>query len=216
MEVLKIADSRVVLRVLGVLRKGGVCAVPTDTVYGLIADATNEKAVRKIFEIKGRPKEKAVSLFVRDIRMAKKYGEISPAREKFLEKIWPGAVTAVLELRMYESNTNVRMIPNILTGERRTVGMRVPKDEFLQKILKEMGAPLAQTSANISGKPPARNAEEVIRYFERRSVQPNLVVDGGECGGEPSTVIDLSGREPKILRESAVSRETVFRWYTYF
>lgn len=192
------AQEKTIHRVVKVLRDGGICAVPTDTVYGLIADAANERAVAKIFDIKGRPKEKAVSLFVRDIRMAKKYAEISPAQERFLEKIWPGKVTVVLR------------------SFKETIGLRVPKDELLQKVLKEMGAPLAQTSANISGKPPARNVNEILLYFQATKHGPNLIVDGGARDGEPSTVLDLSGREPKVLREGAVSRETVSRWYTYF
>ena len=78
MATLKIVDGGALLRVLGVLRNGGVCAVPTDTVYGLIADATNESAVAKIFEIKGRPKEKAVSLFVSGLEQARKYAALTP------------------------------------------------------------------------------------------------------------------------------------------
>ncbi|MDO8751960.1 MAG: Sua5/YciO/YrdC/YwlC family protein, partial [Candidatus Wolfebacteria bacterium] len=94
--------------------------------------------------------------------------------------------------------------------------MRAPKDVFLQNVLKEMAVPLAQTSANISGKPPARNVEEILLYFNAAEHQPDLVVDGGAREGEPSTVLDLSVAKPVVLREGAVSPETVFRWYTYF
>ncbi len=211
MEILDAGDSGAVSRTIQVLRNGGVCAVPTDTVYGLIADATNEKAVRKIFDIKGRPKEKTVSLFVRDIKMAKEYAEVLPRQEKFLRHVWPGKVTVILGQRTKNKGLmDIKSLSRFVIQDG-TIGMRAPKDEFLRKILKEMGAPLAQTSANVTGEVPAKNAKEIIRYFECMDVQPDLVIDGGACGGKPSTVLDLSVDGPKVLREGVVSREEIFR-----
>ncbi|MEK7479148.1 MAG: L-threonylcarbamoyladenylate synthase [Patescibacteria group bacterium] len=207
MEILNINEEGVLEKVVHALRKGGVVCVPTDTVYGLIADAGNEEAVQKIFDIKGREEEKPLPVFMSGIVMAREYAEISPEQERFLEKVWPGAVTVVFKGYFKE-----------------TIGMRMPNDELLLNILQKTGTPLAQTSANPSGKPPARSAEEVLNYFGSALYAPALCVDpvesrlgrdhgagGGERGGEASSVIDLTGATPKILRAGAVSSEELSR-----
>ena len=205
MEILKISEPDILERVFAVLREGGVVCVPTDTVYGFVADATNEAAVRAIFEIKGREDGKPFPVFVSGIKMAKEYANISSQQEKFLQAVWPGAVTAVLRIM----NNELRITDKVVRDG--TIGMRAPKDDFLLKILREIGVPLAQSSANVSGRLPARNAEEVCAYFGERRPSPAFVVDGGERGGEASTVIDLSGKAPRVLREGALPSEEIFR-----
>jgi len=187
----------------GVLRDGGVAAVPTDTVYGLVCDARNEDAVRRMFAMKKRIQEKAFPIFVKDIAAARYYVYISDAKARFLEKVWPGAVTVVFRHK--------QKLPAILTGGRDTLGIRVPDHPLLRELLARLdppaGGPLAHTSANISAQPPAKNAEEVKRYFEGAGGEPDLIIDGGALQGAASTVIDFTGAEPIILRAGPVSKQ---------
>ena len=203
MGILRVKDKRVVSRVVDVLERGGVCVVPTDTVYGLIANATDEKAVQKIFSIKGRLKDKAVSIFVDDIHMARQYAEILEKVEDFLERVWPGPVMGVFKAAHQNG------LSSVLAGRKGTVGMRAPDHEFLQKILSSVDFPLAQSSANISGKLPAKHVDEVVLYFQNKEIQPDLVVDGGALGRRPSTVVDFSRNKRTVLREGAVSKKKI-------
>jgi L-threonylcarbamoyladenylate synthase len=195
--------ERALARAEEILRAGGVVVVPTDTVYGLLADATNAAAVRKLFAIKKRPEEKAFPIFVRDIATARWYAYISDAKARFLEKVWPGAVTAVFHHK--------EKLPPILTGGLGTLGIRVPDHPFLMRLLRDLDFPLAQTSANISAKPPAKNIEEIKQYFDHRETQPDLVVDAGDIKGQSSTVVDLTREKPLILRSGFLTKEKLDR-----
>ena len=190
--------SQVLIEAVQVIRVGGVVAVPTDTVYGLIADVSNPDAVRRIFAIKGRVPEKALPVFVRDIAMARRFAYISDAKAEFLEKMWPGQVTVVFQHK--------EKLPKVLTGGHTTLGMRMPKHPLLIALLEKLGVPLAETSANPSGKPAARSAARVKEYFRDAEHQPDLLIDGGETGRSPSAVIDFTGIEPLVLRSGATTK----------
>ncbi|MBI2053365.1 MAG: threonylcarbamoyl-AMP synthase [Candidatus Sungbacteria bacterium] len=181
------------------LMAGGIVIAPTDTVYGTLGDAANERAIRAMFAIKRRPEEKAFPIFVRDIASARRYAYISDEKAKFLERVWPGAVTAVFQHKS--------KLPTLLTGGRDTIGIRMPDHQFLLKLLAELSAPLAQTSANISSESPAKTAEEAIRYFEKSEIKPDLVIDGGTVPGVSSTVIDCTGVSPLILRTGIMTKQ---------
>ena len=188
------------------LKSEGVVVAPTDTVYGLICNALDEAATRKIFRIKNRPEEKVLPIFVKDILMAKRYAFVEERFIPFLERVWPGKATVVLKLRKYESGTNVRIrFPDILTGGKDTIGIRIPDSPFIFRLFDKIDFPLAQTSANVSGGKEATSAEEVLLAFQGSGAQPDMIISGGKCSGLPSTVIDLSGGEPKILREGAIA-----------
>src|SRR3989344_405435 len=144
-------SGEVVKKAAAALKKGKVLVCPTDTVYGLLADATNKKAVRKVFQIKQRSPNKPLPLFVRDMRMAKKLAHISKDQELFLKKVWPGKVTAVLKAK---------------AGD--TIGLRIPKHHFAAKLLKAFPRPLTGTSANIAGLKPTRSLKEILSQFEKR------------------------------------------------
>ncbi|MDP3724839.1 MAG: Sua5/YciO/YrdC/YwlC family protein, partial [Nanoarchaeota archaeon] len=144
---------------------------------------------------------------------AKEYADISPEQERFLEAVWPGKVTVVLRTTARthaEIDADSRGKPSRFVVREGTIGMRVPDDEFLQKILREMGIPLAQTSANVSGMPPARSAEEVRVCFKAIKRSPNILLDGGVRAGDASSVIDLSGLVPLVLREGAFPKARLF------
>ena len=175
-----------------IIKEGGVVICPTDTVYGLLADATNKKAVEKVFQIKKRPKDKPLPIFVKDIKMAKNLTKLSNKQEEFLKKIWPGAVTAVLKrrkgLKLYGVAKN-------------TIAIRIPKYGLLLSLAKQFNRPLTGTSANISGKPASGDIKEVLQQFKGKKHQPDLIVDAGILPGKPSKVIDLTTSPYKILRQ---------------
>ena len=187
------------------IRAGRVAVVPTDTVYGLVCDARNEQAVQKMFAVKKRPDEKAFPIFVKDIAMARRYGSISDAKARFLERVWPGALTAVFHHK--------EKLPAVLTGGGDTIGMRMPDHAFLLELLARLELPLAQTSANISGMPPAKTAAEVAAYSENSPDQPDLIIDGGTAPGISSAVIDCTGVSPLILRSGIVSKADIDRMF---
>lgn len=200
--------SHVVSETERVLRSGGLVISPTDTVYGILGDATNECAVSKMFALKNRPMEKAFPVFVRDIPMTRRYAYISDAKAKLLEQIWPGPISVVFHHK--------EKLPKILTGGLRTLAFRIPHSLFLAEVLERVDFPIAQTSANISNEPPAKNIAEIRHYFEKSKIKPDLVIDGGELYGQPSTIIDFTGKEPIILRTGMVSKEELDRLLNIF
>lgn len=181
-----------------VLRDSGIIVVPTDTVYGLLARADDSKAVKQVFAIKNRAEDKPLSIFVKDILTARRYAYISDAKAKFLEKIWPGKVTVVFHHK--------GKLAEELTGGRETVGIRIPDNKLVLNLLKKLDLPLAQTSANLAGEPPAKNTEEVKNYFSDKKNQPDLVIDDGEIKGEPSVVIDFTRDKPVVLRTGILNK----------
>jgi len=163
---------------------GQVLVCPTDTIYGLICDAANKGAVKKLFQIKKRPKGKPIPIFVKDIKMAKRFVKIDKGQEKFLRNVWPGAVTAVLRAK---------------TGKG-AIGIRIPDHELILGIVKELNRPLAESSVNISGRPPARSIKGILSEFKNKKRQPDLILARGKLKSlRPSTVIDLT-RGFKVLR----------------
>ena len=175
------------------LRKGKVLACPTDTVYGLIVDAANKKAVKRVLLIKGRERTKPLPIFVKDIAMAKKLAKVSRGQERFLKKVWPGKVTAVLESR--------RILPKE-TGTQKTIGLRIPKHKLLQLILQEVKIPLTGTSANLSGTPSLSDSTQIIAQFQNRKHKPDMVLDAGVLPkSKPSKVIDITEAKHKVLRK---------------
>lgn len=202
MKVVKLAETNFVKVLSGaerILRSGGIVISPTDTVYGILGDATNAGAIKKMFAMKQRPQEKAFPIFIKSIPEARKYAYISDEKAKFLEKVWPGPVTVVFQHK--------EKLPRILTGGLGTIGMRIPDHEFLHELLARLDFPLAQTSANIAGQPPARNLQEIKKYFGKSKIKPDLVIDGGEIKGEQSMVIDFTANEPIILRSGVTTKK---------
>ena len=166
------------------IREGKILVCPTDTVYGLVCDAANKKAVEKLFKIKKRPRNKPIPIFVRDIKMAKKLAKIDKEKELFLKQVWPGKVTVVLKSK-----------------NQGKIGLRIPKYKWLLGLAEQLNRPLTGTSANISGRPASTKIKEVFRQFRGQKHQPDLVINAGDLKkSKPSTVIDLTVWPPKILR----------------
>lgn len=209
MEVISFAQEHkgvLLNRVANLLRAGGMVVGPTDTVYGIFCDATNEKAVEKMFAVKQRPKEKILPIFVANIAEARRYAYISDVKVKFLERVWPGAVTAVFHHK--------EKLPRVLTGGLGTIGIRIPDHPFLLELLSCVAFPLAQTSANISAFPPAKNAAETFSYWKEKKIAPDLILDGGECTASPSVVVDCTGAKPAIVRAGIFRKEELERLFS--
>jgi len=180
---------------------GGVVIFPTDTVYGLGCDATDEGAISRIFKIKKRDEKKPLAVIVRDIEMAKKVAFIETKKiERALEIIWPGAVSVIL-WRRYK-------LPESITPGLQTIGLRIPDYKLTYLLSENMGRPYVATSANIAGQPATTKLSQVLQYFEKEFFKPDLILDAGDlkfC--EPSTVLDLSGQKPKIVRIGPVNKK---------
>jgi L-threonylcarbamoyladenylate synthase len=167
------------------ISSGLIIICPTDTVYGLICDAFNEKSVERIFEIKIRPREKVFPVFVADINGAKKLAIISKEQEEIIKKSWPGKKTFVLKKKSGEG----------------TIALRQPDSEIIREIILRTGKFLIGTSANISGQPSSTKISEVLSQFENQKLQPDLIIDAGDLkDSQPSSIIDLTKKRPIVLR----------------
>ncbi|MCX6136510.1 MAG: L-threonylcarbamoyladenylate synthase [Ignavibacteriales bacterium] len=174
---------------------GGVIVYPTDTIYGIGADATNAVAVERIFSIKERERGKALLVLVASAEMAKQFIEpLTPETERILGKYWPGSVTFI-----FRANP---LLPEILTAGTGTVGIRVPDNHFCRALCLKAGVPIVSTSANLSGSDVAGDVAQIMRDFDGIV---DLVVDNGNTSQTtPSTVVDLTGDLPRIVRQGAV------------
>lgn len=177
----------------GIIRSGGVIIYPTETVYGLGADAYNTKAVMKVSAIKKRSADKPISIAVSDLNMLKSAARPDAPAEKFIHKFLPGPVTVILPKK--------EEVPDILTGGSDLIGIRWPDHPLTLGLIKSVGSPITSTSANTAGMPAPSRLEDIE---EEILPQVDYVVREGGCGySEPSTIVDLVNR--KILRRGALS-----------
>ena len=183
-----------------VVANGGVIAFRTDTFYGLGADPFNAAAVARIRELKGRDENKPVLLLVSDAAFVERViAERSEVFARAAEKFWPGPLTII--------GRAVAGLPSEITAGTGTVGVRLPADDNVRALVRACGGILTATSANPSGREPARSAAEVAGYFPRLL---ELIVDGGEVTAtEPSTVLDATVSPPRIVREGVIRREEI-------
>ena len=187
-------------RAAELLRAGEVVALPTETVYGLAANALDEKAVAKIFQIKGRPANNPIIVHVAGVEMAKRCVSQWPTRrEKLAKAFWPGPLTLVLP--------RAKEIPDLVTAGGTTVGVRWPGHPFIQAVIRECGFPLAAPSANLSSRVSPTNAEHVRQQLGGKI---SLIVDGGQSQvGIESTVLDLTVSPPQVLRPGMIHAESL-------
>lgn len=193
-EILPADDPLSIARALEILRAGGLVVFPTDTVYGLGSLAFDQAAIESIYAVKGRPLEKAIPILIADAadldRLARAVTDLA---RRLASRFWPGPLTLVLPKRAD--------LPAAVSATR-TVGVRVPDHAAARALLRAAG-PMAVTSANLSGRSSPRSAEEAASQLGGRVP---LVLDGGETpGGVPSTVVDVSGSIPVILRDGPLT-----------
>lgn len=185
---------------VGIMRGGGLVAVPTETVYGLAGNGLDEKAVAEIYEVKGRPEVKPLSLMVHDAASMERYCESVPPQAYTLAKrFWPGPLTIVMKAKP--------CVPEIVRAGGETVGLRCPDHPLTLELLEKSRVPFAAPSANPSGESSPKNADSVLKYFDGKI---DAVLDGGECGiGRESTLIDLSRMPYRILRQGALPTDEI-------
>ena len=198
MTILLPANDESIQAALKILRNGGLVAFPTDTVYGVGALAFDGKAVESIYTAKNRPIEKAIPVLIADAADMEKVGiDIPDSAYQLAARFWPGPLTCIVPKQP--------TLPESVSATD-TVGVRVPDHEVARALLRAAG-PMAVTSANISGQPSPSTAQEVLAQLGGRI---DLIIDGGATpGGVPSTLVDCTGKELKILREGPISLEEI-------
>lgn len=195
-QLLPATDPAAFARAVRLLRAGKVIAFPTDTVYGIGADGFDERAIEQLFIVKERERGKAIPYLLADAKdLAKVAREIPRAARLLAEKFFPGGLTLVVP-------ASVR-VPKILIAGGDTIAVRVPNHPITRALIDSLGAPLAATSANISGGENPANAQAVLAQLAGRIP---LILDGGATRGNlPSTVVDVTTDPPKVLRAGVIS-----------
>lgn len=194
-EVLRSTAPNALRHAIDVLRHQGLVAFPTDTVYGLGALPFDATAVERLYTAKGRPAEKAIAILVgQPDDLAKVVSELPPMAQTLAQKFWPGPLTLIVPKHP--------ALPDVVSSAGNTVGVRQPDHPIAQKLLQLIG-PLAVTSANRSGEPNPLKATDVLAQLNGRI---DLLLDGGRVpGGLPSTVLDCTQAQPKVLREGPIT-----------
>lgn len=184
------------------LRRGAVVAIPTDTLYGLAADPFLAAAVSKVFEVKGRSAERALALIAADgTQVTERIGELTALAGLLAARFWPGPLTLLM--------TSPPGLAPEVSGGTGKVGVRVPAHAVARGLCAAYGSPLTATSANLSGKPASNDPDEVARVLGLRI---EALVDAGPTpGGPPSTVVDVTGSTPVLVRAGAIAWETIRR-----
>ena len=189
-------------RGVSILKQGGIVAYPTDTVYGLGASANLQSAVERVYQVKERPRNMALPLLLANIPQISEIAEPVPQVAWLLARNFlPGALTIVLP--------KSKAVPDFIAAGGMTVAIRIPAHPVPVALIEGLGVPIVGTSANLSGKPSTLTADEVHSQFGDRI---DLIIDGGRCSGsKESTIVDVTGETPVVLREGAISKEELKR-----
>lgn len=193
-------DEEVIQEMSQIIKHNGTVVFPTETVYGLGANALSDEAVAKIFAAKGRPSDNPLIVHVSNMEQLEKIVEVIPETAKMLiDKFWPGPLTLLFKKK--------RVISDMITGGLDTVAVRMPSSKIALKLIETCDLPVAAPSANISGKPSPTSAEHVVKDLEGRV---DAIIDGGDCEfGLESTVIDVLNETPMILRPGSITLEEI-------
>ena len=178
-----------------ILKRGGLVAFPTDTLYGLGAHAFIGKAVERVYKVKGRPYQKPIPLLIGSLDdLALLTDDFPEVAARLARAFWPGALTLVVK--------SSARVPGRITGGGDTVAVRMPAHPVARELIIQLGAPITGTSANKTGGPDPATATEVRKQLGRLV---DLIIDGGACpAGQPSTVVDVTAERPVLLRQGAV------------
>jgi L-threonylcarbamoyladenylate synthase len=192
--------SETMQKAVEILRAGGIVAYPTETYYALGVKFDREESLRKLYAIKQRPLGKAMPLIIghREL-LSMLTSSISRSALFLMDRFWPGPLTLIFPALVNLSDS--------ITAGTHAVAVRIPGESFALQLAKSAQFPLTATSANISGRPPARDAETVMQYFNDAI---DLIVDGGNTpGGLPSTIVDVTSKTVRILREGVIKKENM-------
>lgn len=185
-----------------IIKNGGIVVFPTETVYGIGTNGLNKEAIKRLYEIKQRPQEKPISLLVNSIEMIEQIAkDITEIEYKIIKEFFPGSITIILKKK--------DIVPDILTANGDTVGVRMPKNEIALKLIEYSNCPIATPSANISGKPSGTNMKNIMKDFEGKA---DYFVDGGESKlGLGSTIVKVVDGKIKILRQGTITEEEILK-----
>lgn len=182
------------------IKQGKIVVFPTETVYGIGANGLNEKAVRKLYEVKQRPLNKPISLLVSNMEMVNLIAkDITKLEYKIMETFFPGPLTIILKKK--------DIVPDIVTAGQKTVGVRMPGGEIARKLVEYANLPIAAPSANISGEPSGTNLQQIKKDFNGKV---DLFIDGGNSElGLASTIVQVVDGRPQILRQGSITLEKI-------
>ncbi len=183
-------QRRLIRRVVEVLEGGGVIGYPTDTIYGVGCDLFNQEAIRKVHRLKKLEGKKPLSFICSDLKDISRYAYVSNYAYKMMKRLLPGPYTFVLKA--------TKLVPKIAMTKQNTVGIRIPDNKICLALVKELGHPIISTSVY---KPDEGLFNEPAEIEERFGKQLDLVIDGGVIVAEHSSIIDLTGDSPKVIRE---------------
>ncbi len=188
--------SKIASDALGVIKKGGVIAYPTESFYALGVQAFNEEALKKLYEIKNRPSDKPLPVIVGDMDTLLSIVKSVPDQAKdLMERFWPGPLTLLFNA--------LDEVPSLLTGGTGKVAIRIPGESAALYLARALKMPITATSANPSGERPAEDIDGIVGYF---SNAVDLAIDSGRTlGGKPSTILDVTVFPPEILREGRIA-----------
>ena len=188
---------------LKALQRGEVIVFPTETFYGLGADALSENSVERVVSLKGRNPDNPIAVIIADQEMLPQIvSEVPPVARKLIGRFWPGPLTLVL--------TAKKGLPAALLNREGKIGVRVSSHPVATQLSRELGRPLTATSANLSGKEPARTIQEVRSYF---AGQIEIFLDGGTLRGKKgSTVVEVIHDQLRIMREGEISSKELEKW----
>ena len=198
--ILPASDPATVSQAAEIIRAGGLVAIPTETVYGLGANAMDEEAVAKIFLAKGRPQDNPLIIHISCAEELTRYcHDIPEAAWLLAERFWPGPLTMVLPVKP--------CVPKRTTAGLSTVAVRCPKTQVTRELIRVAGVPIAAPSANLSGKPSTTTAAHVLHDYGTGG-RIDAIIDGGPCEvGVESTIVDLTGEKPRLLRPGGITPE---------
>ncbi len=187
-------EARVIKKASEVLASGGIIIYPTDTVYGLGCSVDKKSAIERIYLIKRQRSDKPFSFVCSDLTHISEYAHVSNAAFKIMKHLIPGPYTFIL------TATKMKQLPKILVSKRKTVGIRVPDSPISLAIIKELGHPILSTSVTLDDGEIINDPDLIAKHFNN---MVDLIIDGGPLVSEPSTVIDLTGDEPVVVRKGA-------------
>lgn len=188
------------------IQKGEIVIFPTETVYAIGTNGLDEEAIKKLYKIKQRPLDKPTSLLVSNMEMVENLvADITEKEYKLMQTFFPGPLTIILKKK--------DIVPNILTGNTNTIGIRMPENEIARKLIEYANVPIAAPSANISNKPSGTNIENIINDFKETV---DYYIDGGESKiGLGSTIVKIENNVPVILREGSITKEQIYECLKY-
>ena len=195
-------DDKKLQEIADIIKQGGIVVFPTETVYGIGTNGLDSKAITKLYEVKQRPLNKPISLLVSSLEMVRSVTEnISDMVYKLMEAFFPGPLTIILKKN--------NCVPNNLTNNTNTVGIRMPDNIIARKPIEYANVPIATPSANISGKPSGTNIQGIIKDFGDKV---DYYIDGGPSKlGIGSTIVKIDGDKPIILRHGSISEEEIYK-----